>query len=105
MGKLIATVFMIAFTCFLTPVNAEVIKLSVGEQAAEKQQLDRPKNGMSRDQVRAHFGEPLNTTAPVGDPPIASWEYADYYVYFEYDLVLHTVLKHVPVGDAATDQQ
>ena len=105
MGKRIATAFMMGLACVMTPAHAEVIKLSVGEQASEKQQMERPKNGMSRDQVRAHFGEPLNTTAAVGDPPISSWEYADYYVYFEYGLVLHTVLKHVPVGDAATGQE
>ena len=104
MGKLIATSLTIALACLLTPAHAEVIKLPIGKQAAEKQQMSRPLNGMTRAQVNAHFGEPLNATAAVGDPPISSWEYADFFVYFEYDLVIHTVLKHVPVGDAAQAQ-
>ena len=104
MGKLIATALTIALAGMLAPVQAEVVKLPVGKQAAEKQQLSRPLNGMTRAQVNAHFGEPLNATAAVGDPPISSWEYAEFFVYFEYDLVIHTVLKHVPVGDAAQAQ-
>ena len=82
----------------MSPVKAEVIKLPIGSQAANKQQIARPENGMAKAQVKAHFGEPLNTTSPVGDPPISSWEYPDYMVFFEYDIVLHTVLKHVPVA-------
>ena len=29
----------------------------------------------------------------VGDPPITTWEYTDFLVYFEYDRVIHSVSK------------
>ncbi len=73
--------------------SAEEVKLPVGQQAAEKQTLARPKQGMNKAQVEAKFGRPLNLLGTVGEPPISAWEYADFVVYFEHDLVLHTVLK------------
>jgi hypothetical protein len=30
----------------------------------------------------------------VGEPPISRWEYTGYTVYFEHDLVLHSVIQH-----------
>ncbi len=79
-------------------VIAEEIKLPVGQQAAAKQTLERPSRGMSPQQVEARYGAPLTRHGAVGTPPISSWEYADYLVYFEYNHVLHTVLKHQPVS-------
>ena len=97
MGKLIITAIAICFSFVgVMPAQAEVIKLPIGSQASEKHQLDRPQNGITREQVKARFGEPLNVIEPVGEPPISSWEYTDYFVFYEYDIVLHTVLKHVP---------
>ncbi len=52
-----------------------------------------PKNGMTKEEVIAKFGPPQNRKAPVGDPPITRWEYSGFYVYFEYNLVLHSVIK------------
>lgn len=59
----------------------------------------RPDRGMQMDAVLASFGEPVSRQAPVGDPPIARWEYADYIVYFEGDTVLHSVKKRQPDKD------
>ncbi len=81
-----------------TAVVAEEIKLPVGQQAAQNQTIERPSRGMSLQQVEARFGAPLSKQEAVGAPPISSWEYADYLVYFEYDHVLHTVLKHRPAN-------
>lgn len=100
MAKLIVTAIAICFSFVgVMPAQTEVIKLSVGSQASEKQQLTRPKNGVNREQVKAQFGEPVNIVEPVGEPPISSWEYPDYFVFFEYDIVIHTVLKHVPTPE------
>ena len=81
-------------------VQAEIVKVPVASQAQDKQQLVRPKAGLSEQQVLDLIGDPVNASAPVGDPPIASWEYPDFYVFFEYDKVLHSVLKHQPKGEA-----
>lgn len=85
-----------------TTAGAEVIRIPIGQQAAEKQVLETPRRGATKVQVRARFGEPRQETAAVGNPPISSWEYENYRVYFEGDQVLHSVLKGtatpVPAG-------
>ena len=53
----------------------------------------RPVSGSTQAAVEATFGAPVTIIAPVGDPPIARWEYADFIVYFEYDRVIHAVMK------------
>ncbi len=52
-----------------------------------------PTRGMTMTKVQAQFGEPAKRVSAVGDPPIARWEYSDFVVYFEYQYVLHTVVK------------
>lgn len=77
----------------MSPALAEVIRVPVGTQAAEKRILETPPRGATKAQVRSRFGEPLQERPAVGDPPISAWEYDNYRVYFEGDLVLHAVLK------------
>lgn len=50
-----------------------------------------PQRGMSMRTVESRFGAPLKKLAPVGEPPITRWVYADYTVYFEGPYVIHTV--------------
>jgi hypothetical protein len=54
---------------------------------------DRPSRGMSMEKVEAAFGAPANRVAPIGDPPITRWEYPGFVVYFEHQLVVHTVAR------------
>ena len=58
-----------------------------------------PMRGQSSASVRERFGEPRSTKAPVGKPPISSWNYQGFIVYFEHDLVITTVADddHLPV--------
>lgn len=51
-----------------------------------------PDRSMSKAAVRRQFGPPERSFAPVGDPPITRWDYPGFRVFFEYDLVLHTVV-------------
>ncbi len=53
----------------------------------------RPTRGMSQATVESRYGAPATVKAPVGDPPITRWEYADFVVYFEHDKVIHAVRK------------
>ncbi len=53
----------------------------------------RPSRGMTQASVQSRFGEPVSRIAAVGDPPISRWHYQDFIVYFEYDRVIHSVLK------------
>lgn len=52
---------------------------------------DGPTRGMSKAQVREHYGEPERRRDPVGQPPISRWYYPGFTVYFENDTVLHSV--------------
>lgn len=54
---------------------------------------DAPRTGQTMDQVKARHGDPQQTVAPVGEPPITRWVYNDYTVYFEHDRVLHAVMQ------------
>jgi hypothetical protein len=49
--------------------------------------------GASAETVESTFGSPVSKKAAVGDPPISRWEYPTMTVYFEYDRVIHAVVK------------
>lgn len=53
----------------------------------------RPSRGMTQSSVKSKYGSPASVNAPVGDPPISRWEYANFVVFFEYDRVIHAVVK------------
>ena len=86
----------IAFSLMCAPAlilqaNAEVLKHP--DQIPEVVKLsDAPHRGMSRSQVLSKFGEPISKQPAIGSPPVSSWEYRSYSVYFENDFVLHTVV-------------
>ena len=81
-----------------TPLMADVVKIPVSEQAGYLQDMERPQRGQTMASVEEKFGAPVSKHGPVGEPPISSWEYDNYTVYFESDRVLHSVLKHTPVA-------
>ncbi|WP_295803805.1 hypothetical protein [uncultured Microbulbifer sp.] len=71
---------------------AETLEVPVGAQGSDTY-VERVR-GLKKHEVTARLGEPLNIMGPVGEPAITRWEYADFYVYFERDVALHTVKKH-----------
>lgn len=75
---------------------AEQIRIPIGQQAATQDAVKTPSKGMSKARVQALFGEPLETTPAKGQPPISSWKYAEFVVYFEYDHVIHSVRVFKP---------
>jgi len=87
-------VFLIVSILSLSQVaQAETIQISVSKQSPSMQAVDRPSNGMNKKDVELKYGPPQEITGAVGNPPISMWIYNDYSVYFENDLVLHTVLN------------
>ena len=50
-----------------------------------------PHRGMTMEQVKQSFGEPIKTIAPVGKPPISRWVYDGFIVYFEDGHVIHAL--------------
>lgn len=77
---------------FALGVQAETIEVPVGAQGGDAYVAQV--RGLKKDEVSSRLGDPIGIQGPVGDPAITRWEYADFYVYFERDTVLHTVRKH-----------
>ena len=57
--------------------------------SSEKQVM--PKRGISMDDVLSQFGEPDERYGPVGEPPISEWVYGSFRVYFEHEIVFHSI--------------
>jgi len=70
--------------------RADVLLID-GVEMSEQTANSRPARGMSMERVASRFGEPTSRHAAVGDPPITRWDYPGYSVYFEHNLVLHSV--------------
>lgn len=69
-------------------VQADVLLLD-GIEAERAALAARPSRGMSMQAVEQRFGTPQRRVSPVGEPPIARWEYPEFIVYFEHHLVIH----------------
>lgn len=63
-----------------------------------------PARGTSMQQVRARLGAPLRAHAAVGKPPITRWDYSNYSLYFEHNLLLDAVIPGQPVPLVHEDQ-
>lgn len=74
---------------------SERIEIPLGQQG-QKSAYEQPRRGMDKFQVEKRFGTPISKRGPRGTPPIFTWEYPHYTVYFESSHVLHTVKKHHP---------
>jgi len=75
---------------FLGSASADTLEMRDTAMASTD---GRPTRGMTQTSVEAKFGSPQAKRAAVGDPPISRWEYANMVVFFEYDRVIHAVLK------------
>ncbi|MDH3613906.1 MAG: hypothetical protein OEU90_13685 [Gammaproteobacteria bacterium] len=90
MAKLrILTVFALFFGAFGIS-TAETLDM---EGMAPESNSGRPTRGMTAASVESKFGAPQSKDAAVGDPPISRWEYTNFVVFFEYDRVIHAVVK------------
>jgi len=83
-------VLSLALPC-ASPVVADVL-LMEGIQSAPA--VNVPRNGITMAQVRQQYGNPVTERPTVGEPPITRWDYDGYSVFFEHDLVLHSVVHH-----------
>lgn len=73
-------------------VQMAIADVLVIDEVRQSDTMNLPKNGTTKAATEARFGAPVNKLPAVGDPPITRWEYATYNVFFEYDLVLFSVL-------------
>lgn len=80
-------------TTLSATVMADNVAIPVGQQGADSS-IERPKSGLSMDQVSKRFGLPNEQKPAVGNPPITRWVYDAYTVYFENDRVIHSVMNY-----------
>jgi len=98
---------MPSFSKLLLPAILATLLFSSDAQAQAREGGDRlemrsptqgeasvPTRGSNMERVRSRFGSPRDTHGPVGDPPITRWDYNGFSVYFEHNLVLHSVRHH-----------
>ena len=76
---------------YARPAFSETVAIPLGKQG-DYWSIDRPRTGTTQAQVEAKYGEPIERSGPVGSPPISSWTYPNFIVYFEYDHVIHSVV-------------
>ncbi len=82
--------FLLGSSLVLNPATAgDQLTIPGHVATADKQIL--PKRGLSMDDVLGEFGEPDERFGPVGEPPITEWVYGSFRVYFEYEIVLHSI--------------
>ncbi len=83
----------IVFIAFLLlgsgAVNADVLIIDEVRQVAR---MELPENGQTMASPESKYGTPGQPHRAVGAPPITRWDYGTYSVYFEYKLVLISVL-------------
>jgi hypothetical protein len=96
MEAVIMTRMVLALVLFVFLALGQSVSLSADvlliEEVRQSEKMKLPGNGLNKSDVKARFGDPVARHAAVGDPPISRWEYEQWSVYFEYDLVLFTVL-------------
>jgi hypothetical protein len=79
------------------PVSADVLLM---DSIKEAPPMETPRAGMSMDSVRARYGDPVREYPTVStdggplQPPITRWDYDGYSVFFEHNLVVHSVTHH-----------
>ncbi|MGH8128825.1 MAG: hypothetical protein ACRETC_10805 [Gammaproteobacteria bacterium] len=90
---------LILVACLAAPVAFAASGTTAASQQAAPSAY--PTRDMTMQQVQARFGAPEQKMAPTPStaqgplkPPIIRWVYADFTVYFERNLVIHTVLTH-----------
>jgi hypothetical protein len=102
------TRILAAVLCGCALVSAAVAEtLVVNDEVQVRQsQLDRPKRGLTMDQVEKQFGAPPTRHPAVGgssqaQPPITRWDYNGFSVFFERDRVIDSVVTGSSVASTS----
>lgn len=71
--------------------SAETLMVD-GQLSVAPASVETPGRGLNMATVESRFGAPAGKHAPVGQPPITRWDYPGFSVFFERDLVIHSVV-------------
>ena len=93
----------------LLPLAAHADLLVIPEGAGPTTPVDKPDKGMHMNQVLAKYGEPTVKHPTVGGsskvrPPITRWDYPQFTVVFEHDIVIDAVVPDQPAKVYPTEE-
>lgn len=93
MIKIIASILLFSITSIS---QAEVISITDPRYDVPNsaEGVLRPTRGMSMSTVEKKFGEATEKGSAVGEPPITRWVYPEFNVFFEDNIVIHSVVPH-----------
>lgn len=66
---------------------------AASEAAPAPAPVNPPARGIDMNKVEAQFGAPTERHAAIGNPPITRWDYPGFSVFFEYQHVIHSVVR------------
>lgn len=94
MSKFITALLSLSLMIGLSSASAEVISITDPRYQVPNDEsgVVRPTQGMSMQTVEQRFGQPEQKISAVGEPPISRWIYPDFVVFFEHNLVIHSVV-------------
>ena len=79
--------FVLSAITISLQVNAQ--KLSIGYQGDGG--MKKPAHGLTMESVVQKYGQPVKQVPAKGNPPIIRWVYDGFTVYFEGNIVIHSV--------------
>lgn len=88
----LATITLTTSLALCGGVQADTLLIDKVDQPPAAEPV-RPARGMTMEVVENRFGAPATAKPAVGDPPITTWEYAEFVVFFEHNRVIHAVEK------------
>ena len=83
------TIIILASLLFAPFLRADI--LTIPGHIVTEEEFVMPRRGIDMNAVLAEFGQPIEQVGPIGDPPITEWIYDGFRVYFENDIVLHSL--------------
>ena len=84
-------IYIIAMMLALVVQSATAETVAIPGHTTSDQVQVMPVRGVKMDSVLAEFGEPIQRYDAIGEPPISEWVYGGFRVYFEYEIVLHSI--------------
>ncbi len=85
-------ILLLAVMALSTPMLAQADTLVI-DSARSSAGIDKPSRGQTMATVESRYGAPQQTVPAVGQPPITRWIYDGFTVYFEGNVVLHSVVN------------
>ncbi len=87
---------LVAAMGIVGPAWSDEVSMPAGGAATETTApapVSTPNRGITMTTVESKFGAPTERHAAIGKPPITRWDYPGFSVFFEYQHVIHSVLR------------